>query len=398
MLKIAQILPDISGLGGLATRTYRQHLILNSIKGFSSDCFKLTRKKKNLYSEENKIEITNNSSGIVVKQNEVSYNELTIKETIKILNQYDILIFNNACPHLNENTGEKPDLWKKLYTDTKGKKIAVISDTHFVSYYPWFADIVGSIDVILAMGYGHKNSVIPYFMPDGILEYGFIFGEKLETDDRDCLVWPSQWKEWKGIVEYLEICEFLKEPTNFYGIGRAYYEIRKNRSELFKENIGKDFISRKTWNKDEQSKIFGTVSPETVIQSYKFAKASVDLTGINSKKYYGHYNNTTLEPMLYGCVSIVTEFLAEPYTHVPEECLFIVDGDYKAMANQINLLCKSEKERNRITKKAYEWLKEFHDGKKVLKKWIDYTINKKEKQTCNYAFQNGKLVQKSNWW
>jgi len=399
-MKIAQLLPDIPNLGGLATRTFEQSQVFNSMKDVECDFFKITKKKTNDF-EPKEIELKNTQYGLSLHQYEVSYNEKVLKESIKKLNEYDLLWFNHACPHINTEGEKGAELWMSLYKETKPKKLVVISDVYFDKYYPWFLNVVDSVTTILGIGHGHAASIEPYLKANGILKHPFLLkNHKADLDSkRNGIIWAHQWRAWKGIKTYLNVCEKLKEKTTFYGAGMEYYMIRKELPKLFERVIGKDKFSDRVWNTDSDNAIMGTVPSSDVLKSYTTAKAAVDFTCVSgSKKYRGHYNRATLEPMLYKSVVICTQFIVEPYSHIPKECVLVVGNGIENMTKQINEMLKDVKLRNKISLNAYEWVREEHEGKKVLREWIDYTMRKKECIKANYTYQNGVIANKGKWY
>jgi len=396
-MKIAQLLPDIPNLGGLATRTFEQWKLFNSMKDCECDFFKITKKKTNDF-EKKKAILKHTQYGLSLHQYEVSYNSSVIKDSIKKLNNYDILWFNHACPHIN-TVGEKDsELWMDLYHKTKGKKLVVISDVYFDKYYPWFLNVVDSVTTILGIGHGHAASIEPYLKSDGILKHPFLLKEheaELSQKNRKGIIWAHQWRAWKGISEYLQLCNDLNEPTIFYGAGMEYYMIRKENPKLFERVIGEDKFSDKIWNKNSNNVIAGTVPSSEVLKSYITAKAAVDFTCVNgSKKYRGHYNRATLEPMLYKSVVIVPKFLVKPYTHIPNDCVLKVEGTIKDMTETINEILSNKELRKKISNAAYDWIHEEHEGKKILRSWINYTMDKKE----TISASNGVIAKKGQWW
>lgn len=404
-MKIAQILPDIPNLGGLATRTFEQHKIFNSLKGIKADFFKMTRRQKNLF-EKTDIEINETKYGLSVSQYEVSYNSKVIKESLKKLNEYDILWFNHACPHIGIETSKEkdPELWMKFYTDTKGKKVALATDVYLDKYYPWFLNVVPNVTLILGTGHAHAASWNPYLSDkvDGILDQPFLLKgiqQPKNWTDREGIVWAHQWRAWKGIVEYLEICSELTEPTLFFGAGMEYYMTRKENPALFKKSIGHDIFTDTVWNPKSKNKIMGTVSPQEIYENYKKAKAAIDFTGITgNKKYRGHNNRATIEPMFYGSVVICTPFLIEPYTYIPKECVLVVQGTDDKKIKTINSFLKDNVKRKKIGKTAYDWAIEKHDGQKTLQKWIDLVLIKKTTHQATHEYKNGIIAKKGKWW
>lgn len=393
-IRIAQILPDISNLGGLATRSFEQHNIFNSLKDVKADFFKLTKKRGNDLKEK-EIEITHSIGGLSVKQYEISYHSNMVQESIKHLNRYDILWFNHACPHMNTDGQPDSKLWQKIFTETKAKKLVVISDVFMPKYYPWLIEVIPSVHIVLGIGHGHENSVKPYFDTDGILEHSFDLDKvpKFIYGERRGLVWAHQWRAWKGIRTYLQICRQLNEPTKFYGLGQEYYFIRKDDTDLIRNCIGKDQVSKKTWNDKSESVVYGTVHPEKVLKSYTKAKLAVDLTGITGDKYVGHYNRATLEPMLYGCVMACSEHLVQPNTHIPRECVEVIDYIHvDKAAKELNTVLK--KDLNTTARKAEQWIREYHNGKKVLRSKIDLVLDTKSTHETKYVYKNGILQNK----
>lgn len=373
--RVAQVLPDIPGLGGLATRTYNQHNIFNSLEGVKADFFRLTRKQSNnyLHLDDNTLGISASSSGLKLSQYDVSYHPKMIEETLAILNRYDVLWFNHACPHLNTDDGtEESKYWQRIFTETKGKKLVVISDVYMRKYYPWILDVKDSIDIVLGIGHGHARSVKGDLEVEGILKHPFFLPKKVTTTNKRAgIVWSHQWREWKGTKKFLLMINGVREPVHFFGTGREYYMLRKGEPQLFKRVLGNDAISKKTWNPKSWHIVHGTVDPDVVLGFLDVSKLAFDLTGITGGKYIGHYNRATLEPMLHGCVSVCTPALIKPHTHIPKDCVYVLKAKNVSQATkEINSLLKDKSKRVDIANRAFRWIKKEHDGKKILGEWI----------------------------
>jgi glycosyltransferase involved in cell wall biosynthesis len=171
--------------------------------------------------------------------------------------------------------------------------------------------------------------------------------QKQPKNKEKIVVWTNQWRNWKGIGHFIRKAGKINANIYLFGGGREYYN--------FKDKLSPN------------CKYFGFVSPDRINEEYSKVMFSVDLTG-QSKKYYGHYNRTTIEPMFYNCISVANEKIIEPYSFIPKDCVLRVNKDN--FFDKINELLENENRRKEITKNAFEWAKNKYQDKFILKQII----------------------------
>lgn len=129
--------------------------------------------------------------------------------------------------------------------------------------------------------------------------------------------------------------------------------------------IGRDLDSyRRTdeWKLIE-SMVVGAAPPAVIESDLRTAAVSSDFTG-QSRKYEGHYNRATIEPMLLGAVSAVLPTMPAPASPIPPEAVLVVDPD--DVAGSLNAVLNDEARRRRIAETGYEWARSHFDPDAAL--------------------------------
>ncbi|MFA5777627.1 MAG: glycosyltransferase [Parcubacteria group bacterium] len=358
-MKIAIVVFNLSQIGGIATRACSTN---NLLKGLGHTChtFKIFDAKKNFKIKEPKI--IGKGKNFKIECGELSIHVDKIKETMRILDGYDYIIFTHPCPHGSEN-----NLWRLLYR-TKPKKIVTVSDIYWNDYYREFDDMIPYVDKFIA-----NNGTIRKFLlekkkikAEELLQPFYFKDRGLNEDEKENLiVWTNQWRGWKGIKHALEATRLQEYNYEFYGVGREYYNFSKRKD--VKEFIRNDFVSNKKGNGCVD--IMGFVGYDDIPKILKRAKMSFDLTGL-SEKYYGHFNRTTLEGMYFGCVAIVWDTMIKN-SKIPKECVIVAErGNIIDLAKKIKYYSEHEKERLAIAKNAYAFINKYIDLKKIEKQYL----------------------------
>jgi len=114
----------------------------------------------------------------------------------------------------------------------------------------------------------------------------------------------------------------------------------------------------------ENSEYLGFRTPKELKEEYKKGMFAVDLTG-QSKKYYGHYNRSTIEPMFYKCVVVANEKIIYPYSHIPREVVLAVNKHN--LVEKVNELINDQEKWRQLSERAFKWAIEYYDNEKVLK-------------------------------
>jgi hypothetical protein len=113
------------------------------------------------------------------------------------------------------------------------------------------------------------------------------------------------------------------------------------------------------------------ILPDRIPGVLKNAAASVDLTGmVGGDRFKGQITCTMLEPMMYGCVSVVHESMLTKERSIlygRDDIVWPVKND-RTIAKDINKLMRKPKLRKKIAKRAYKYAKRYHDSKRVVER------------------------------
>lgn len=320
-MKVGLILFPVWGAGGLATDVGHYRKILQKA-GHTCDFWEIKYSKR-WHKKKQPLTYGTGLDGPQVKQGMLSITDDCLKDTIKILNEYDVLVFIHPCPHITDRY-KCVENWKELYTETRGRKIVRFTDVFLDKLYPWILDVTDTFEpwsTNLA-----QNRYVQQFIPECKLStYPMAFDVTgVSFAKPNDVIWTCAWRGWKGIKQFVKALPDINGSVELYGSGREFRQMRKE-GTLPKGRT-----------------MHGAVHPKQIITALRRSRISVDLTGF-SKKYYGHNNRSFYEPMFFGTVLAAQGVMAEPNGDLPVDCFWHVDK--KAIAGSINELINDEKNR-----------------------------------------------------
>jgi len=349
-MKVALLLYPITKEGGLTTKTLTFYNEMTA-RGYEVDFYRISYGRKHNIGED-KPTVRVLKGGIVLQHKWLSIADQFLKETLEILNGYDRIVFLHPCPHICDLDKKAVPNWPHLYTDTTPPKTVTFSDVFWDKYYPHLKQVVGTFQA-LAVNSAVKRKTIE-ICPDVRLVHQIYKDPGPEVragTNRDIdVIWASAWRSWKGIAQFLRSLALTDLSAELYGWGREAWTLEPERNKL-----------------RSQQKVVRQVHPDRVLEGYARCRTAADFTG-RSKKYFGHYNRTTIEPILYGAPPLVVDTLVDPHSIIPSEICLVIPSKQKPMDTaQYMLELLEDDEKIRATAaRGYEWFRENHNSDQAL--------------------------------
>lgn len=243
-----------------------------------------------------------------------------IKETIAMLQKYDVVIYSHPAPAKNRSFQD--ETWKLLFERLAKQvhQIVLWHDPFWRQYYPWVEDVLCHVEVI-----GSIQEKAQRTLPESVLDRAFVCNHPLDlrgmgehsSTKENLVILPHQFKSWKKIHLFIagvpQIPKKIRVEVYSKGIERYYMagSLAKRKSRYKKD--GK-------WIWDEAIKAgmqyLGVVSSEQIQQAYKRQRCVVDLSvgELGTKKgiSYRSINYAVLECMKYGGVPVVQFYSVLP--------------------------------------------------------------------------------------
>lgn len=339
-MRIAFVLWPISQEGGLATRTAAFVHVARQA-GHDADFIRLSYSTHapNLNGTP-RVHATD--SGLRVVGKLCSLVDVHLRDTLRVLDGYDVLVFTHACPHITDAQFAVRN-WRKVYTATTARKITYFSDAFVQDYYPWIADVADEFEPVAINVSAARHASAFLGKPVRVVRHPFTL-DGYTADKERLVVWTSAWRSWKGIGRFVQAVPDIGARVELYGTGR---ELRAWRKQM-----------PPGWH----GALMGSCAPEVVEHAYARAQVSVDLTG-QSAKYAGHFNRTHIEPMFFGCVSACLPTVIAQ-TDVPADCVWLLDKD--RVAAGLNTLLSEHALRARIAERAFAWASDYFAPDNVM--------------------------------
>lgn len=236
---------------------------------------------------------------------------------------YDGIVYGFICPH-ETKAYPTPD-FLPLY-DITLPKLAWVMDGYWDDYCHWAIPLLPKLKGVLCplesyasplRKLGVKNLTISAF------PFQPSFGFQEPKTKHPSLMWPCQWKNIKGITQFLNIIPSLPSSVSvdLYSNGIRYYQLRTE--ETWKNAISKDLFQE--YNGKGRGIFHGNLDMPEVVKAYQRSWFTVNLQGMTTKKdtyRRGSYNNTEVEALWYGCLPILHE--STTGTDLPKDCYLIV--------------------------------------------------------------------------
>lgn len=250
-----------------------------------------------------------------------------VKETCEWLQKnYDAIIFGFICPHPCKTYPEPK--FMPLYDSVSLPKISCVMDGYWYEYSEWAVECFPYIKYILCPLESYALPVRETGMKRiKISPFPFqpMLGKVEKRTKQPSLVWPNQWKNIKGITEFLEIVPQLpKEMTvDLYSSGIRYYQLRT--TEIWKNAVDQDLFSQ--YHGEGRATYRANVDIPEIAKAYQKAWFTVNLQGMKTRKETyrrGSYNNTEVEALYYGACPILHSSTLQ--TDLPQDCYLTVDS------------------------------------------------------------------------
>lgn len=302
---------------------------------------------------------------------------------------YDCLIFALPCPHQTKSSYGDDRSWQRLYR-INVPTFVIFHDNLWDRYYKWLEEVAGNISgCFYTVTNAAADSLRRFpanrfmFLPV-LLDTSQAINKKRRKDN---IVWLPQHKKWKGYIEFIEQVPKLDYYVDMYNIGIMYYDLNKKRKEVWQAACRRDYYAKTHPKFDGEFKVnkngmldfHGLVLPSAVPGILKRAGCSVDLTGmVGGDRFKGQITCTMLEPMMYGCVSVVDESMVshkDSMLHNREELVWLIP-DKQSIASRLNELMSDKELRRKFAKRAMKYVKEFHDSSRIVKRLLVPFIEK----------------------
>jgi hypothetical protein len=288
----------------------------------------------------------------------------------KLVKNYDVVFFMLPCPH--DIKGKNGDMsWTMLYevAVAAGKPImGIIHDNLWDKYYEWYRQVSDLVQFHLFTCYQAKYdslSRLPgnfVFLPTPLdVRKAALYAE----EKVDALCWMPQWKKWKGIYSLLEALPSINYPVNLYNSGIEYHNARQDTSGIWKRAIGLNHVNKTRGNGNPAHQYWGSQLPDIIPGIYKSHAASIDLSGSIGERFDGQTSCVMLEAMVYGCISVVHEKVAEhPWSPLAgKDVTWTVPSDASGIAGRVNELLGDKRKRTRLAARALDFVSSYGDAR-----------------------------------
>lgn len=239
---------------------------------------------------------------------------------------YDAVLFGFICPHQTKAYPQPTFL--PLY-DVTLPKVAWVMDGYWDDYSEWAIPLIPKLNGILCPLESYATPLRKLGV-DNLKISAFPFvpyvGRWATRSTKPSMMWPCQWKNIKGIKQFLSIVPELTDmdvAVNLYSCGIEYYQLRTE--PVWKAAVGQDeFLG---FHGEGKATYYGNVDMTQVIDALQRAWFTCNLQGMKTRKETyrrGSYNNTEVEALWYGACPILhssTSQTALPEgTYLPVDC------------------------------------------------------------------------------
>lgn len=262
--------------------------------------------------------------------------------TVQWLNEnYDAILLPALVPHITRTYGNQPD-FLPLFTDTDMPKIGTLSDGYWASYAEWGRMAIPYVTklytgceayTIAPRAEGIKVEVQPrpYIAP------AFV---PVPQSPKLLTVWMHQWKQIKGIKQFMKAVPKIPGRIELYSVGIEYFKFRT--LDIWKAAVGKNLVHPE-FGGSGKAVYYGWIPLNDTIRIYQRAWFSVGLQGITQKLVkqslfggvvpdpksiyaQGSHNNAEIEALRFGAVPVLHEQVLK--SDLPRDMILTVkNGD-----------------------------------------------------------------------
>lgn len=236
---------------------------------------------------------------------------------------YDVILFGFICPHETKAYPEPKFL--ALY-DARLPKAAWVMDGYWDDYSHWAIPLLPKLSAVFCPLESYASPLVKLGAKVTISAFPFQpqYGKTEKKSETPLLIWPCQWKNIKGVTQFLEQVPLLPEnlEVDLYSNGIRYYQLRSQ--ETWKKAVGQDLFQG--FNGSGRATFYGNLDVPEVAKAYQRAWFTVNLQGMRSRKETyrrGSYNNTEVEALFYGACPILHSSTLQ--TDLPRDVYLSVD-------------------------------------------------------------------------
>lgn len=240
---------------------------------------------------------------------ELPHHPNNIQESIDWLEEnYDAIYFGFACPHPTK-AYPTPDFLPLF--DTNLPKVSGVTDGYFEEYREWGIQCLSKVKAILVVQPTYREPLLKAGLKNvrvSLAPFNPMTGKLHPRSKTPLLVWPNQWKNIKGINEFLDAVPNVPKSVRIemYSNGIRYYQLRTE--ERWRNAVDKDLFQG--YNGNGRATFYGNVDHPEIVKVFQRAWITVNLQGLRSRKpayQKGSYNLTEVEALYYGACPILHE-------------------------------------------------------------------------------------------
>lgn len=244
---------------------------------------------------------------------ELPFHPVNVAASVKWLERnYDALLFGFICPHpnkafLSSQREGKEHSYMPLFR-SKLPKAAWVMDGYWDEYKDHALPLVKTLRAVFCPQESYAIPVRKSGVEVTISPFPFrpATGRNEPKTNHPSVLWPCQWKNIKGVTEFLGCVPNL--PADFsvelYSNGIRYYQLRTE--DVWKAAVGKDKFAGHDGH--GRATFHGNVDHPEVVKAYQRAWFSANLQGMRTRKESykaGSYNNTEVEALWYGACPVL---------------------------------------------------------------------------------------------
>ena len=323
-------------------------------------------------------------TGIKLKSERILVTPATIKNVVKCLNSFDLLIYVGVCPHITRNFAEEDfyTCYEPIYTEPKCAKVAFFTDPFWQKLYPYANRIIGRMNIVYAFAEAYRRIVEETNLCSAlsVCNFGSIMATDMakrikERKSKNYIVWPHQWRSWKNPELLVNMAPLLRNKVRAYSDGIEYHKIRRDYWKEWKKAVSYDHLKKEALTKEGKIEFFGTVPQKTIMQEFASCRWMVDFTGMSYRtgkpieKFVGNYQCVNIECMMLGCVNFKFENTIAPYSQVPSDCVISLplNTNPQDVASFINKNTGPSRYQE-IASRARKWSLDNFDPERVFQK------------------------------
>lgn len=243
--------------------------------------------------------------------------------TAKWLNDnYDAVFFSFMCPHPCKTCPEP--VFLRLYEKLKIPMIATVPDGYWHKYSEWGEMCIPYLKRVVSPLPSYASNLSDVVNVT-VLPFPFypLIKRPPKRSETPLLSWTNQWKNIKGITEFLEIVPNLPEEVSvdLYSSGIRYYQLRT--TDIWKNSVREDTFSQ--YHGNGRAVYYANVDLPEIAKVYCRSWFTCSLQGMKTNKQAyktGSYNNAELEALYYGACPILYESALG--AGIPEDCFIPV--------------------------------------------------------------------------